>query len=468
MLFPPYIAQPCQLSCCRPMSSSVPRYSAAQYNNNNNFHANALKRRNSFSLTNERDNEHDHRDIDIEDDDECCNDLIPPRPPELLVNNRSSNEMPKRLTSYEMIPIIKPASSMPNGLPQTQPLSNDMASRDDEGLLSDGTESHYRGSQPNMMMTSFRSNSRATNRTDNISNLTASTTLASSTLSNLTAKSSHTGVSGGGAMGGLGGTSNSTATGGGLGLSSYGNNNGSGPLSTSRYGSRATSIEPRTTAYYYHELAQKSAVFDSNLNLLNDNKNDNTIPTTIAETVNTTRQQQQQQHPLPRQQLLSNSNNAVANSGSHKLSSFNGSLDNVLETTRKNLDDLILSNSLLYNAHSSNDLLNCNNNGNSSSAGTLVDDDDNHNNFIHSNSNNPIPAARKNILSSNTINYLKRSSQNLLHHSSSNSNILNSNNNSNQNINNHNNNGNIHNNNSQNHGQIQNQNNHHQNEKYVA
>ncbi|XP_065361995.1 uncharacterized protein pyd isoform X11 [Calliphora vicina] len=428
MLFPPYIAQPCQLSCCRPMSSSVPRYAAASYNHNhhiNNLHHNALMRRNSFTLMNNDDD--DDADNDVDD----CNDLIPPRPPELLVNN--SNEMPKRLTSYEMIPIIKPASSMPNGLPNTQPLSQDMATSD-EGLLSDGTESHYRGSQPNIMMTSFRSNSRGTNKTDNISNLTASTTLASSTLSNLTSKS--------GATGGGGGGNSVSGSAGGLGLSSYGNNSGSGPLGSSRYSSRAPSIEPRTTAYYYHELAQKSAVFDSNLNLLNDNKNDNTLPTTIADTVNVRQQQQQQQQrqhqPLPRQQLSSNS-------GGHKLSSFNGSLDNVLETTRKNLDDLILGNSLLYNAHSSNDLLNCNTNGNSSSAGTLVDENLNLS-YSHHTNQNPIPAAR-NVLSSNSSGYLKRSSHNLSHHTSSNSNMLNSNNGNNNHIN---------------HSQS------HHNEKYVA
>lgn len=422
MLFPPYIAQPCQLTCCRPMSSSVPRYSTAIYNNN--LHHNALKRRNSFTLMNNDDNE-------IDD----CNDLIPPRPPELLVNN--SNELPKRLTSYEMIPIIKPASSMPNGLPNTQPLLNDIATSDD-GLLTDGTESHYRGSQPNIMMTTYRSNSRGTNKTDNISNLTTSTTLASSTLSNLTSKSASTSTGGGG------GGNSSMGSRAGLGLNSYGNNNGSGPLGSSRYSSRATSIEPRTTAYYYHELAQKSAVFDSNLNLLNDNKNDNTLPATIADTINIKQQQHHHQQPLPRQQLLSNS-------GGHKLSSFNGSLDNVLETTRKNLDDLILGNSLLYNSHSSNDLLN----GNSSSAGTLVDENLNlsysHNlNQNHSiNTNhNPIPAARNNILSSNS-GYLKRSSQNL-HHTSSNSNIILNSNNGNNN-NNHN-----------NHSQS------HHNEKYVA
>ena len=439
MLFPPYIAQPCQLACCRPMSSSVPRYVA---NNNNNHINTALRRHNSFSLTNNIDNE----------DDEC-NDLIPPRPPEMVQSMvaQASNEMPKRLTSYEMIPIIKPASSMPNGLPDTQAsVANDMAGTNgDDGLLTEGLGTHYHGSQPNIMMTSFRSNSRSTNKTDNISNLTASTTLNSSTLSNLTTKS-----------GGISSSGASVTGRGGMALNSYGNGHGSGPLGSSRYSSRATSIEPRTTAYYYHELAQKSNVFDSNLNLLNDNKTDNTIPTTIAETLNT----RQEQHVKGRQQLLGNSDG-------HKLSSFNGSLDNVLETTRKNLDDLILGNSLLYkNAHSSNDLLNCNNNGNSSSAGTLVDENLNlnfsqsqsHHHHLHnhnqnqisnntSNNNNPIPAAR-NVLSSNS-GYMKRSSQNL-HHSSSNTNIRNSSSN-NGNNNNHSNNN-------------SNPLSHHHNEKYIA
>lgn len=408
MLFPPYITQPCQLSCCRPMSSSVPRYTTANYNKN--LHNYALKRRNSFTLNN------DNNDVDD------CNDLIPPRPPEVLVN---SNELPKRLTSYEMVPIIKPASSMPNGLPNTHPLSNDMATSDD-CLLTDGTDSHYRGSQPNIMMNSGRNNSRVTNKSDNISNLTASTTLASSTLSNLTTKSSATGSAGGASR-------NSSTSGGGVGLNNYGNSNGSGPLSSSRYGSRATSIEPRTTAYYYHELAQKSAVFDSNLNLLNDNKNDTTI--TASNNHNNMRQQQQQQQH--RQHQIQGRQQSLSNSGAHKLSSFNGSLDNVLETTRKNLDDLILSNSLLYSSHSSNDLLNCNNNGNSSSAGTLVDENLNlsySHNLNQTHSNNPVPAAR-NILSSNS-GYLKRSSQNL-HHASSNSNLYNSNNGGNNTNNNH-------------------------------
>lgn len=442
------------------MSSSVPRYSntttaltTASSATSPAAANNALKRHNSFTLTSTATNHgqhhhHDYRDQDNDDNDDDdgeCNDLIPPRPPDVQ-EGMHSNELPKRLTSYELMPpVIKPSSSMPNDLPNTKYLHKANSSAGaGEHTSDDGGDSQYHGSQSNILMPRppYRSHSRSTSKSYNVSNsnLTTTTTLASSTLSNLSTNSGimsrSTGrnmISSGGGGGG----------GGGYVLNSYSSNsnNGGGPLG-SRYAHARTqqNIEPRTTPYYYHELMQKSAVFDSDLNLLTeinqaDNGNINSAngdeigssspPAAAGHNVGS---QQQQQPPLYHQ---------------HHLSSLNGSLDNVLEATRKDLNDLILGNSLLYNqSHSSNDLLNNNANGNSSSAGTLVDHDHDHDDddeqqhhslgySINTSTNshqNPIPAVR-NISNSNSSSsaYLKRSSQ---HHSlhASNSNILNSNN----------------------------------------
>lgn len=442
------------------MSSSVPRYSnttaltTASSATSPAAAANkALKRHNSFTLTSTATNHgqhhhHDYRDQDNDDDDDDndeCNDLIPPRPPDVLQEGMHSNELPKRLTSYELMPpAIKPSSSMPNDLPNTKYLHKTNSSAGaGEHTSDDGGDSQYHGSQSNILMPRppYRSHSRSTSKSYNVSNsnLTTTTTLASSTLSNLSTNSGIMSRSTGRNMissGGGGG-------GGGYGLNSYGSNsnNGGGPLG-SRYAHARTqqNIEPRTTPYYYHELMQKSAVFDSDLNLLNEvNQADNAnINSANGDEIGSSSPSAghnvgSQQQPLYHQ---------------HHLSSLNGSLDNVLEATRKDLNDLILGNSLLYNqSHSSNDLLNNNTNGNSSSAGTLVDHDhdDDHDDdeqqhhslgySINTSTNshqNPIPAVR-NISNSNSSSaYLKRSSQ---HHSlhASNSNILNRNNNNSNN-----------------------------------
>lgn len=431
------------------MSSSVPRYSnASGLSVANNSAASpaggnraTVKRHNSFTLAttarqdfSQRQPSHSdyHDDEDVDDvDEDGCNDLIPPRPPEAV--QTMNNELPKhhhhqqqRITSYEMIPqIIKPSSSMPNGLPNSNYGLKDNLNGSDEGLLTDVGESQYRGSQTNILMPQrpYRSHSRSTSKSYNVSNsnLTTSTTLASSTLSNLSTNSTNQNRSAIGA-------------GGGYGLNSYGsnsNNGGGGGQPALRYTNRTQNLEPRTTPYYYHELMQKSAVFDSDLNLLN--------PTEAT-----------------------GNDGSTANGNEQNLASLNGSLDNVLKATRKNLDDLILSNSLFYsNSHSSNDLLNNNANGNSSSANTLVDDEHQQQQQHHSlgyipynanaNHSNPIPAARS-VLSSNSIPPLtssstssihatKRSSHHSLH--ASNSNIFNSNK-SNSNNNNSNNNNNSH------------------------
>lgn len=393
-------------------------------------------RQHHHDLNLDRNHDHDSNQPDMtmyqdDDDNNDCNDLIPPRPPD--VQTVHSNELPKRLTSYEMIPLIKPSSSMPNGLPTTRYSSvrdsniNDQENvlNSDEGLLlNDGGESQYHGSQPNIMITHpYRSHSRSTSKSYNVSNsnLTATTTLASSTLSNISSNS--------GAMGSGGGGGARRTPGGGYGLNSYGSNSngngsGSGPLG-SRY-NRTQIIEPRTTPYYYHELMQKSQVFDSNLNLLNDNQ------------METTTKQTPSRHAKETGMTATTPTASRRQSMGQYVSSLNGSLDNVLEATRRNLDDLILGNSLLYSAHSSNDLLNNNmNGGNSSSAATLVDDEQHHSlGYLGSNSitppQNPIPAARNASLSnSSSTAYLKRNSLHSLH--SSNSNILQNSNGNNSN-----------------------------------
>ncbi|XP_017058233.2 tight junction protein ZO-2 isoform X15 [Drosophila ficusphila] len=99
MLFPPYIAQPCKFACCRPISStSVPRCSQ-----NLNLCQNPAK---SYSLIHNQGHT-----------------PPPPRPPPVgYAHSQSLAEKPRDRRSYTMVPIIKPASSMPSGLapPWTQ------------------------------------------------------------------------------------------------------------------------------------------------------------------------------------------------------------------------------------------------------------------------------------------------------------------------------------------------------------
>ncbi|XP_017014004.2 tight junction protein ZO-3 isoform X13 [Drosophila takahashii] len=216
MLFPPYIAQPCKLACCRPISStSVPRYSQ-----NLNLNQNPSK--------------------------PYSNSPPPPRPPPVgYAHSQSLGEKPRdRRSSYMMVPLIKPASSMPSGLaPPADPAP--IMPLEDGILAMDGSTSNsqYHSSQPNLMSQSFlNSNSRGFQP---------------------------------------------------------------GPAApVSRYGLRTNAqVERRTTPYYYHELLLQKNLFDSSLNLLPDNqaKNKNS-------NLQTEQQQQQQKAPMakPQQRFIGN------------------------------------------------------------------------------------------------------------------------------------------------------------------
>ncbi|XP_032596252.1 tight junction protein ZO-1 isoform X13 [Drosophila grimshawi] len=213
MLFPPYIAQPCKLSCCRPTSVSVPRYNATRL------------RRNSFSLM-------------------PLNDSTltpPPRPPpihyepsgpykrEQQQQQQQQQQLQLQLQlqsrsrqSFNMVPILKPASSMPGS---NNHLLDGGCGIDSVACDEDAT-SQYHSSQPNLL--SNNSNSYLYLH----SNVPPSA-------NGLHAERGYR-----------------------------------TPAATS--GRRAVSIERRTTPYYYHELLQKN-VFDSSLNLLQDKEKNSNV-----------------------------------------------------------------------------------------------------------------------------------------------------------------------------------------------
>ncbi|KAL7727610.1 hypothetical protein ACLKA6_014956 [Drosophila palustris] len=208
MIFPPYIAQPCKFACCRPTSISVPRYNATRL------------RRNSFSL------------LPLND----CTLTPPPRPPPIGYEPRQymrqqqqqlqqQQLQPRSRQSFNVVPILKPASSMPgsnghlldgdgiDGIPADEELSS---------------QYHNHSSQPNLL--SSNNYLYAAGRTAALN-------------------------------GERSGYRNPATT--------------CGPIPVAVPGRRAVSIERRTTPYYYHELLQKN-VFDSSLNLLQDKeKNSN-------------------------------------------------------------------------------------------------------------------------------------------------------------------------------------------------
>ncbi|XP_023173759.2 tight junction protein ZO-1 isoform X12 [Drosophila hydei] len=204
MLFPPYIAQPCKLACCRPTSVSVPRYNATRL------------RRNSFSL------------IPLND----CTLTPPPRPPPIGYDPGQymhgslgcAEREPRSRQSYPMVPILKPASSMPGSNGHLLDGGGiDGASVDEDA------NSQYHSSQPNLLSSSSN-NSYHCHLNGNALRTAA-----------LHSERSCQRASAGAAC----------------------------------LGRRAVSIERRTTPYYYHELLQKN-VFDSSLNLLQEKeKNSN-------------------------------------------------------------------------------------------------------------------------------------------------------------------------------------------------
>ncbi|XP_017073459.2 tight junction protein ZO-3 isoform X12 [Drosophila eugracilis] len=200
MLFPPYIAQPCKFACCRPIAStSVPRYSQ-----NLNLNQNPSK---SYALVQNQGHT-----------------PPPPRPPPVgYAHSQSLAEKPRDRRSYTMVPIIKPASSMPNGLaPPVDPAP--IMPLDDGILAMDGGSSQYHSSQPNLMSQSFLN-----------SNLNGGST-------NAVNQSNHSNMA--------------------RGLQP-------GPAAVGRYGLRTNAqVEHRTTPYYYHELLLQKNLFDSSLNLL--------------------------------------------------------------------------------------------------------------------------------------------------------------------------------------------------------
>ncbi|XP_017104412.2 tight junction protein ZO-3 isoform X13 [Drosophila bipectinata] len=348
MLFPPYIAQPCQFACCRPVAStSVPRYSQ-----NLNLGQSHSK---SFTLIQSQDTT-----------------TPPPRPPPVVyAHSQSLAEKPRNRRSYTMVPIIKPATSMPSGLapattadvPMSQPL-------DDHVLALDGANSsQYHSSQPNLLSNSFAS----------------------------TPKHSSLNLNGGSSTNAVNQT--------------RGFQPGSCPAGpVSRYGLRQNApVERRTTPYYYHELMLQKNIFDSSLNLLDQNKNKNS-------NLQLEQQQQQQQRlvdtnvskrtpapaPMakPQQRLIGN-----GIPGRSSYSSSSGSLSNLLGNGHESSDGTLAdegnftlafnnltnqiaslnNSSSISNNHINNNNNNCssNNNNNSSSS-------NNNSNINNADSNNNV------------------------------------------------------------------------------
>lgn len=215
MIFPPHIAPPCNFPCCRPTSSSVPRY--------------FIGRRNSFSLlTNQRS-------------------LTPPRPPPLRneinyssIPNTPAGKLKQQYCFYKVVPIMKPSSSMPGGL--ATKYSGMHLSNDANNVSLDKVTSQYHCSQPNLLSPSGELNQESTRSHDSksIENITS----AINGLSMINSCDDN--------------VNNARSS-------------GSIHIASSRNIRRMPhTVEPRTTAYYYNELIHKPAIFNSKLNLLND------------------------------------------------------------------------------------------------------------------------------------------------------------------------------------------------------
>ncbi|XP_017031383.1 tight junction protein ZO-3 isoform X12 [Drosophila kikkawai] len=344
MLFPPYIAQPCKFACCRPMAStSVPRYSQ---NLNLNFNLN--------TNPNQSHRIRGHTPP-------------PPRPPPVgYAHSQSLAEKPRNRSSYTMVPIIKPASSMPNGLaPPADPTPLDNGILDDNILSMEG----YHSSQPNLMSQSYASSQTPLHSS---SNLNGGSTSAVNQMNHSTSAS--------------------------RGFQP-------GPTPVSRYGLRPNApVERRTTPYYYHELLLQKNLFDSSLNLL---------PADQAKSKNSNLQlelEQQQQHltdasalkraPMakPQQRLIGSGpgglvgRNGYSSSGSlsNLLGNGNGSSEGTLvdegnfTLAFNNLTSQIAS---LNNSSSNHNNNNMNNNCSSTSSHNN-NNSSNNNNSHHNNSNN--------------------------------------------------------------------------------
>ncbi|KMZ04802.1 tight junction protein ZO-1 isoform X11 [Drosophila simulans] len=338
MLFPPYIAQPCKLACCRPISStSVPRYSQDL---NLNLNQNPSK---SYSLIQNQ-----------------AHTPPPPRPPPVgYAHSQSLAEKPRDRRSYTMVPIIKPASSMPSGLaPPVEPAP--MMPLDDSVLAMDGSNSQYHSSQPNLMSQSYLN-----------SNLNGGST-------NAVNQSNHSNT-----MRGF----------------------QPGPSAVSRYGLRTNAqVERRTTPYYYHELLLQKNLFDSSLNLLPQQQQQPDLAKSKNSNVQL-EQQQQQQHladasnaskraPMakPQQRLISNGQGRSNYSSSGSLSNLLGNghgLSNGHESSDGTLADegsfTLAFNNLTNQIASLNNSSSLNNN-NCSTSRSINNNSNSHN--INANNNN--------------------------------------------------------------------------------
>ncbi|XP_065722423.2 tight junction protein ZO-3 isoform X12 [Drosophila suzukii] len=327
MLFPPYIAQPCKLACCRPISStSVPRYSQ-----NLNLNQNPSK---SYSLIQGQ-----------------ANTPPPPRPPPVgYAHSQSLAEKPRDRRSYTMVPIIKPASSMPSGLAPPVDPAPIMP-------LEDSNDSQYHSSQPNLMSQSFLNSNLNGGSTTNHSNM---------------ARGFQPGPA----------------------------------AQVGRYGLRTNAqVERRTTPYYYHELLLQKNLFDSSLNLLPQQQGQQSDQAK-SKNSNLQLEQQQQQHqhladasntgkraPMakPQQRFISNGQ------GRTNYSSSSGSLSNLLGNGNGLSNDHESSDGTLADEGSfslafnnlSNQIASLNNSSslNNNNCSTISSSSNNNNNNNHNNSN---------------------------------------------------------------------------------
>jgi len=331
MLFPPYIAQPCKLACCRPISStSVPRYSQ-----NLNLNQNPSK---PYSLIQGQ-----------------ANTPPPPRPPPVgYAHSQSLAEKPRDRRSYTMVPIIKPASSMPSGLAPPVDPAPIMP-------LEDSNDSQYHSSQPNLMSQSFLNSNLNGGSTTNHSNM---------------ARGFQPGPA----------------------------------AQVGRYGLRTNAqVERRTTPYYYHELLLQKNLFDSSLNLLPQQQGQQSDQAKSKNSNLQLEQQQQQQHladasntgkraPMakPQQRFISNGQ------GRTNYSSSSGSLSNLLgngnglsnghESSDGTLADegsfSLAFNNLSNQIASLNNSSSLNNNNCSTISSSSNNNNNNHNNSNINNNNN--------------------------------------------------------------------------------